>query len=296
MEASKHLREVSDLLVDLVARVPAEVDRKAPRWHEVKALRSVPNLGRVRAGLLNAVSDDTLHMAAYCSLLLEGVADCFAVAEMRDGAINVPILNASVRPVIEVAAQVLWLLDDAADPAERVRRYLRWRFDDLRSQRLLIQVVSVERTPSTEAVAELDATESELLALVAGCGWQARPTTSSGPSDVQAAVLLDEAGRKLGVPKLHRLAEQVTRTPFVYAILSVPAHGARWGVMTGTRTGLDADGSVRMVGTGADPNLAMGMALLAVDTVGKLIAGWNRVDGERLHRAVVDLSARALIP
>jgi hypothetical protein len=233
-------------------------------------------------------------MGGYSALLLSGVADCFQVAESRNDEVNVPSLNAAVRPLLEVAGQVAWLLDDTIDPIERVRRHLRWRFADLRAQRLLLVDLDGSHKATDGAAAELDREEAELLQIVEACGWQGRATTSSKPGTLDAAGLHDEQGNKLGIPKLTDLVGRVSRSQYVYGLLSVPTHGARWGVVGGLRGPTDGrSGVVDLVGTGLDPNLALGLAVVSVDNIGKHIAGWNRADGGRLHREAKALCAKA---
>lgn len=295
--ASESIRELGDLAADLVSRVPADPDRKSPRWLELKTLRSAHGVGRGRAELLNGIGVDVGLMAGYDVLLLGGVADCFFAAEARDDAVNRPALSAAVRPVVEVAAQVAWLLDDQADPVERVRRYLRWRFADLKSQRLLLAALSASKENAAEAREALDRTEATLIGHTERAGWKAVRTKHTGPRSLEAASLLDEQGNRMGVPKIEVMARRVSQSPYVYALLSAPVHGARWGVVNGVRrsggAGDAISGSVDIVGTALQPNLAMGLSVLAIDTVGKYIAAWNRVDGERLRRETQTLCARA---
>lgn len=253
--------------------------------------------GRARAELLDRVAYDSILMLANVTLLVDGVADCLQIAGARDNAVNHPALSATVRPAVETAGQLAWLLDDSIDGADRGRRYLIWRFSDLRHQR---HVLSDFRSGADEgaAVAELDAIEGDLLDLAGAAKWGVRSTVRQANGDISAAVLLDRPGAKPEpMPKITELVGKVASSPSLYSLLSVPAHGRRFGVLHGTqqqhRSDPQGKSELLVGGFGLPPNLCIGLASLAVDIPSRLLAGWNGVDASALHRSVGELMRRA---
>jgi hypothetical protein len=78
-----------------------------------------------------------------------------------------------VRPALELAGQIAWLLADKFNAERRARRYLVWRLADLRAQRLLLREFRAAQSLTEAAVRELDETESEILASVDAAKWTA---------------------------------------------------------------------------------------------------------------------------
>lgn len=260
-------------------------------------MRATPGGGRTRAELLDRVAYDSILMLANVTLLVDGVANCLQIAAARNNAVNHPALSATVRPAVETAGQLAWLLDDSIDGADRGRRYLIWRFSDLRHQR---HVLSDFRSGADEAaaVAELDDLERELVDLAEGAKWDVRSTVKQANGDVTAAALLDRLGAKPEpMPKITELIRKVSSTPSLYSLLSVPAHGRRFGVLHGIQQqqAPDPQGKAELLvgGFGLPPNLCIGLASLSIDVPSRLLAGWNGIDASALHRSVVELMHRA---
>ena len=290
------LRSIGSRAADLVSAIPADPNRRSPSWLERKELREAPRLGRIRAELVDLLETDTRLMTAYSILLLSGVADCVEIAATRNNELNIPTLSAAVRPLVETCGQIAWLLDGTIDAEERVRRYLIWRFSDLRAQRLIVSAAVRDLSEAADAMAELDATEAELLELVDRAGWRAAATVTRAGGDVIAAALLDSDERRLPMPKPGALAMLVTSEPLAYALLSAPTHGARWGVVHSARLeateGSDVGRPLKMTGMGMDPNLAIVLAVGAINQTGTYLGARHLVDDGPLRRDIQALVKR----
>ena len=128
-------------------------------------------------------------MVGHLNLIACGVADALQIASQRDNEVNGPALAYTVRPALELAGQIAWLLSDRLDAEDRVRRYVVWRLADLRAQRLLLRTFRSSADQEGAALAELDQSEDEILARVAAAKWKARPTKYNG-EDLEPATLL----------------------------------------------------------------------------------------------------------
>lgn len=291
------LRRLTRLAQELVSAIPAHSKVGSPRRKETSELRSSPGGGgRERSLLLDHLNVNVQVVAANLVLIVDGVADCLEVASGRDNAVNRPALSFVVRPALEVAGQLAWLLDDSIDGAERGRRFLAWRFADLRQQRFLINEFRPSNADRAPAATELEDVEKALLASVSAANWAATPTVV-GPKGFEAAALLDAQGKRVSMPKYNELVRLVSSTPIVYSLLCVPIHGVRFGMFYGLHLedGPDASGQhhAQVGGFGVDPNIAIGLAALAVDVSCRLLAGWNHVDSGRVHQEVKALLRRA---
>lgn len=292
------IRQVSHLAREMVSRLPATPPVSSPRRAESSAMRAaVGGGGKTRASLLDLLAGDAVFMIANLTLLVDGVADCLQIASTRNNEVNYPALSATLRPTIEVAGQLAWLLDDSIDGGERGRRYLRWRFHDLRHQRLLLSELR-GGDEAKAAFAELDRIGRGLLGLAASAKWSARATVVQPNGDIVAAALVDQAGEKPEpMPKITELVRTVASTPSLYGLLSVPTHGRRFGVVHGVKQdgAPDQHGKVEaLVGAfGLPPHLCIGLACLAIDRPGRLLAGWNGVNASALHGAVVEATRQA---
>jgi len=238
---------------------------------------------------------------ANLTLLVQGVADCLEIAAARDNAVNRPALSSALRPAVEVAGQLAWLLDDSIDGHERGRRFLIWRLHDLRHQRHVLGDFRPGSDEEQAARKELDATEDELLAAAKSAKWAARSSVTSDNGDVQTAALLDRQGQKAEpMPKINELVQLVSSTPSMYGLLSIPSHGMRFGMMHGLNAAgaskpasADLKTDALVGGFGLPPNLAIGLACVAVDISTRLLTGWNQVDASRMHQRVVEVMRMA---
>lgn len=107
---------------------------------ETTELRSTPGGGGVaRAELLDKLNVEMQVMVGHLTLVVGGVSDALDIAAQRDNQVNGPGLAYIVRPSLELAGQVAWLLTDQIAAEQRARRLLVWRLADLRAQRLLLR-------------------------------------------------------------------------------------------------------------------------------------------------------------
>ncbi|MGK2886166.1 MAG: hypothetical protein ACSLE8_15560 [Rhodococcus sp. (in: high G+C Gram-positive bacteria)] len=234
-------------------------------------------------------------MATNLTLIVDGVADLLEVATGRDNTVNLPALSIIVRSALEVGGQVAWLLDDGVDGSELGRRFLTWRFADLRQRRLLLEDFRPTNEVREAALDDVGKDEEALLADVASAKWSARCTVVK-PNGLEAAALLDDAGKREHMPKFNELVGRITSWRSAYGLLSASVHSDRFGVFHGLavddvpdRTGQH---NAQMTGFGIEPKIGIGLALLAIDRSCRLLAKWNGVDPSRLHREVLVLMER----
>lgn len=252
--------------------------------------------GRERAALLNRLNVDAQIGAASLTLVVDGAADCLEVASLRDNQVNGVALGFIVRPTLEIAGQLAWLLDDAIQPADRARRYIVWRLADIRQQRFLLEQFRPSNVERVTAVTELDDIESALLNTVAAAKWKARATVVTA-NGFEAAALLDADDNRVAMPKYTELVRLVSSTPSVYGLLSASIHGARFGMHHGLDVGdtLNKSGQyeAQLGGFGLDTNVLIGLAVVAVDLSCRLLAGWNGVDAGTLRQEVLAVMHKA---
>lgn len=168
-------------------------------------------------------------MVGHLTLVIGGVADALDIASQRHNEVNGPALAHVVRPALELAGQIAWLLSDQIGAEERARRYVVWRLADLRAQRLLLQDFRASQDLVAAARIELDESEENLLTMVEAAKWMAQRTKDSG-ENLQAATLLGADARPERLPALGELVREVSSTPATYALLSVTSHSQRFGV------------------------------------------------------------------
>jgi hypothetical protein len=294
--AHEDLRRLCHEARTLLSTVPPSARADSPRAQESRALRLTSGGGgRARATFLDRLNVDGQIAAAALSLFVDGVADCLEVASNRENAVNVPALSCIVRPALEIAGQIAWLLAEPIDGTERARRYVVWRFADLRSQRMLLR--DFRPTPdASDAADDLEADERSLLEDVKASKWQAQATIVRN-AGIEYAALLDHEGRREKMPTPTDLVRHVSSTPSVYALLSTPVHGARHGSLYGVHGAEAPDGSGRynvgISGFGVPPNLGIGLALLALGQGCGSIVRWNGIDPGLLLTQVKTLMNRA---
>jgi hypothetical protein len=295
-EAHRDLRRIARLAEIAAGRIDATSKPKSPRRKEQRELRGSATGGRARADLLDKIAIDGQLLVTHLILMVDGVADCFEVAASRDMIVNVPALTTVVRAAVEVAGQLAWLFDQDIDGADRGRRFLRLRFADLKSQRLLMRDLKEDNEFTDDASVELAGAEAALLKVAADCGWAARPTVER-PGSIEAAALLGDDGKAVGIPTNTDLVKLVVSTPSLYGMLSSAAHGNRFGILHGLkRTDKKLPGGkveARFSGFGLDPNVAIGVTALAVDWPCRLIGSWDAIDVGDLHANVERLMVRA---
>lgn len=230
--------------------------------------------------LLDMLNVDAQVSIAHLTLLTSGVGDCLKVSLSRNREINSAALSAVVRPCLEVAGQIVWLLDDQLSAKERARRYIIWLFSDLKAQRLLIGNVRHDKAAQL-AAAQVDALEAHLIAQVELAGWAAKPTVHRG-EHVEPAALLTPGGKPEKMPGYKDLASFTDSARTAYSLLSVAVHGNRFGVLNGLEMADEPnfDGSTNssLKGFGLPTNTTIGMAGLALYTPVKLLADWTGIE------------------
>ena len=173
--APVEIRALCALVTVAISEVPAVPLKGSPRQVEMASLRSTAGGGgRARAKLLEELSGECHLLASSLLLVADGVSDCLEVAATRGNVVNWPVLTITTRPVLEIAGQIAWLLDDKIDGNERARRYLVWRLADLRDRRLLLRDFRASDDP--KVLAEIEMHEKELLDAISSAKWQAAPT------------------------------------------------------------------------------------------------------------------------
>jgi len=292
--ADNALRDVCRSARELLGLLPEKGRPSSRRRVETAALRSgTGGGGRARAELLDRLASDAVLVVANLTILIDGVADCFLIAASREGAVNIPSVSAILRPALEIAGQLVWLLTDAIHGEQRARRYLVWRLSDLRHQRHVLTDFRPNSDEDHRAQIELDSLERELLELAKSAKWNVRPTRVTPRGGAEAAVLLNKSGKAEAMPKISALVQLVSSTPSLYGLLSIPVHGRRFGMVHKLEVTSKRDRQGRVTfdvgGFGVPPGLGIGLACLAVDYPTRLLAGWNGVDSASLHQRVTDI-------
>lgn len=167
---------------------------------------------------------DVLLMLPHLSALAEGSALLLAVAEDGLAAYNQTSAATTVRAQLELAGTIAWLLEEGIEPVERVRRFLTWRFEDVRGLRRLVGRLRTIEGGSADLQDTLDRVEereAEALALARSCGYEAKR------KDGGAIVLLKENGREDEPLSKTRRVNDYAATRNVYELLSLTVHGAR---------------------------------------------------------------------
>jgi hypothetical protein len=294
--AHADLRQLAALATAVVDRVPERPLAGSPRHTEARALRSTPGGGGVaRAELLDELNVDMQVMVGHLGLVVGAVADGLDIASQRDNEVNGPALAYIVRPALELAGQIAWVLSDQIDAERRTRRYVVWRLADLRAQRLLLRDFRASQSEINAAVKELDEIEDEILRRVDAAKWAGQATKYTG-TDIQAAALLGKDGKPERIPKIGELVREVSSTPATYGLLSVTSHSQRFGVLQGLEiTGSTQDGQqqAHVSGFPLKANLLIGLTVLAVNIPGRMLGGWNGVDTNELHSFSGALMVRA---
>lgn len=279
-EAHIEIEAIGQLVMKMMSRVPATAKRGSPRQRESLVLRSTSGGGgRARATMLDELSGECHPMTSLLVLVAGGVADCLDVARRRNNEVNWPVLSIVLRPVMEIAGQIAWLLDDTIDGAARGRRYLVWQFDDLTRRRKLVHEFRDKSNPAPAV--EIEQQEKELLAQCDVARWQGIATSIRGNGRFKPASLLDGNGKREEMPSITDMVRLVSSSPSLYDMLCVPTHGSRLAARFDLTLG-DADRAgrrtVQMGGFGLPPNLVIGLTALALMSVARHIGGWNGID------------------
>lgn len=290
------MNELRDIATDVIGRMPPAPAKGSPLDRELSSLRRTEGGGgKQRAILLERFRTEMVIASGYLTLIVGGVADCLQVAAGRDNEVNGPALSFATRPVLELAGQIDWLLDDKIDAATRVRRYLVWRFADLRSRRLVAWNNS--EAGEIEALAtELETEEKTLMDEVALAGWTAEPTRPSNNGTMPAA-LLDDDGKREAMPRYGELVHRVAGSTSIYSVLSISAHVERYAMIATVKSdGPPLEDGLQQTlisGFGIDTNLAIALTTLAFDRSVRLLLGWNGASIGPFHERALRIMGRA---
>jgi hypothetical protein len=279
----EHVRRLCVVARETIAAVPAESGPGSPRRSDETAVRSAKGGGgRERAGILQRLSIHCAAAAGQCTFLANGVADLMDAATSRDNELNTAASASVVRSALEVAGQVVWLLDKEIGPHERCRRFLVWRLADVQQLRNNIASGGVEQDLTDAALAACNATEEKLLESADAARWRVRPHELRPNGTVAAAVLLDDAGKPVDYPGYARLVTGLTG-PGVYSSLSASAHGQQHSTLAATTIDPDT-GHASITGSVHDPASLIRWAILAAAGPALRLGSWNGVDLTRLQR------------
>ena len=268
---------------EVAEAAPAQSRPKSMRRSEIRSLRSTAGGGgRERAALLDAVSIECAAAIAQTHLLLEGICDLLRCAVSRDGALHMSATAVLVRSALEISGQTMWLLDLTIDGTERVRRYLTWRFDDLKQMRYLMQSTSGDDATDIAASGFADNVEQQLVRSVTACGWGARPQRVK-PKSLEPACLLDGDGRAVKLPGMGEFAMIAAMSRDAYKILSLPAHGQRYGFHASFLRE-HVGGQARIFSSTIEPELLVRWTCMSVALPALCLARWNGLTEGRLMK------------
>lgn len=203
--------------------------------------------------------------------MLDGFCDLLRSAAGRDGALNTSASAVVVRSALESSGQSLWLLETGLSGDERGRRYLTWRFDDLKQLRYMLQSGSGVSEADQAASQYADNVEQELMELAEKCKWDAKPQLVR-PQAVEPACLLSDDGKSVRIPGNGDFAVKAALASDAYMMLSLPAHGQRYGFHAATV----ADGETgqhRTSGSTIEPGLLVQWACTAAALPALALAG-----------------------
>lgn len=241
--------------------------------------------GRERADLLNKLALDASLVVTQITVTVEGVADLLQVAESdREGKLNVVPTATLVRSALETHGQVDWMLDNTIDGFERARRYLTWRFDDLKQLRWALRNGADESDEYADAVVEVDAEEADLIASAERIGLSARHEVVRPNGNVEPARLSDASGN-LKMPSYGKMVSSVTNSVHAYAALSGAAHGQRYSAAASVAPNPET-GEVRFRGSLIPtPKLTL-WAWGSVAFSGLKVCNWNGMPARKLNEHI----------
>lgn len=278
-----------------VERLPKFIHKggKPPsdRAREKQLVRSARAGGGVaRAQILDEVSAHCLLICGHTVLLIRAVNDCLIAARTRDDRVNGPALAIAARALVETAAMVAWLVDPGIGGPERGRRYLAWKFSELRNDRSLTADMNDLRPEFVAARAQQGAQEVHLFKQAAAAKWRAQASVVQPDNKIQAATLLQLTGTKgQSHPSITDLVKAMLPGN-VYQLLSIAAHGRYSGIIAGTtpQGDPDKDGgtTVGMAGFGITPSMALFTVINSVTASTRQLAIWNGVSVAQLDRAL----------
>lgn len=279
-DAHVQIRSLAKLVTVVITAVPATSQSNSPRQKERDALRSTSGGGgRTRARLLDELSAEGHLLTSNLLLVADGVADFFELASQRDDVVNWPVLTIIVRPVLEIAGQIAWLLDETIEGDERADASFSGASQIYELDDCCYANFDFRRPGGTGRgrCARAGATRGLCLSKVGQRFNEGRAQRCNRSCGI--------AGRRRQARKeavAHRDGSSRVINTELYNMLSIAAHGARLGTMFGLDVSEmdDRKGrrTVQMGGFGLDPNLAIGLTARALSDSGRRIGGWNGLD------------------
>jgi hypothetical protein len=292
----EELNDLRDLASRLIAGIPRSPRPGSPFAMEISSVRRADGGGgKRRAQLLERLRTEMAVATGHLTLIFGGVADCLEVAAGRNNEVNLPALSFAVRPVLELAGQIDWLLDAGISAEERVQRYLAWCLADLRDRRRMVwEYQNEDGIADIEAMIDMD--EVALLDEIALAGWTATPTVRT-QKGFTPATLLDEQGRPIAMPKYGALAHRVSGSETPYTMLSLSGHSQRYtmiaSVVADGPPSKDGRQQTKIGGFGIDVNLAIGFAVAALALRVRRLLEWNGLPAGALPEQVRRIFERA---
>lgn len=240
--------------------------------------------------MLDKVSVECAAAIAEIDILIGGLCDLLYAARMRGNEVNTAAAAVIVRSALEVGGRLLWLLDPQIDGVERGRRYLVWRFEDLKQLRYMLQTSSGNSDADAEGVAHADNVERGLVEVAFDAGWSAKPQRLQ-PSSVEPAALVGEDGKSERMPSYGELAATAALVNDAYKLLSLPAHGQRYEFLATLEPDLDT-GQIRIGGSALDPGLLLRWACLSLALPAIALARWNGLSDSRMMTLIAPIAQR----
>jgi hypothetical protein len=290
------LAELSKECLAVLGAIGAKAERPSPRSEEIGFAKAGAG-GKARSKLIDELSNSSKSLAIHAVCLVEAVSDQFSVAAARDNAFNLPALTIIVRALAETAGTSAWLLEPGISPTVRGRRYLTWRFNELKSDHLLLRddleqlKTEGERSALAQAaLKDLETRESALLGAATSAKWTAQPRVKAANGKVSPAALIATNGKVEPMPSSTQLVNQLGPGSDLYSLLSRPAHASLSNIEIGFRPGREPKrnqpGWLEYHGQGIGPDIALQLVAVSVmQSIGRL-ADWNAVSTQRL-RAVL---------
>lgn len=273
----------------ILSSAPEKARRESPRRVETQAVRSSDGGGRTRAELLDRVSVEAAASIAQVLFLVDGLCDLLRAGVARDRTVNTLAAAAVVRSALETSGLALWLLDMEIDGVERGRRYVTWLFDDLKQMRYLADSSSGDKDVDAGAAKYCDDLERQLVEVATAAGWTAQGQRVHA-SSVEPARLMDDLGKAMKLPGKGDLAILAALAPDAYKILSVPAHGQRYGFHA-TIIQNHMSGTSQTSGSMLDPGLLVRWGCTAAALPALALARWNQMKSNDLVSLVAPLAA-----
>lgn len=275
---------------DIVSEVPDSRPKQGSRRSSERdtLIRTPGGGGRKRVQAQENLNFDLRPYILNIGFLVEGVASLFeAGTEQERPGLNTPSITIILRSALELAGQVLWLLDAGIDANERVRRYFVWVLSDLQSQQ---QTVNHLGTVPPAVRDELQRRRANVVELVRGAKYETEVSRRGS-----VTLLKSEGKGAERAPTKSSLVADVVGIAYAYSFFSIAAHGDRWALVDSMSSiGEVADDGrelAKVTGYGLPPTALKAAAAAAICLPVTRLAAWNGVDVSRLKEPYERLNA-----